>query len=427
MMEIANNHTTELDNKPQSNDLKMSHVQAVTVLEASQQSDKKHLVNSNNVNGKINNITKRNAYKDTNNNEQQITKESLNVTPTDSEEPQEYSLLGLVTFKSPIKWLNSVSIILIHLIFVYAFLTYPLQGGFITTIWGFIVGGIGGFGVTGGAHRFWCHRSYKANVPLRTILMLCYCTAGQNTLYDWVRDHRVHHKYSETDADPHNSNRGFFFAHVGWLMLQKHPQVLKKGRAIDMSDVLADPVIQFHQKYFIPLKIICCFIIPTIVPVYFWGESWYMAFMSQSVIRYLFSLNFTWLVNSAAHMWGYKPYDNRINPVENVAVAVVAMGEGWHNYHHVFPWDYKAAELGDYKLNITTMWIDFFAKIGWAWDLKEPSSDLIRRTVEKHGTVNLILRFFFGFLSIFSLNQVTDLIQHTDIQRMFSLITVQLR
>ena len=94
--------------------------------------------------------------------------------------------------------------------------------------------------MTAGAHRFWCHRAYKANLPLRIILMLCYVTAGQvchvinlpyaiktkvnflkNTLYDWVRDHRVHHKYSETDADPHNSNRGFFFAHVGWLMLQK--------------------------------------------------------------------------------------------------------------------------------------------------------------------------------------------------------------
>lgn len=111
----------------------MSHVQAVTVLEASQQSDKKI---NNNVNGKSHNITKRSAYKDTNNNEQQITKESLNVTPTDSDEPQEYTLLGLVTFKSPIKWLNSISIILIHLIFVYGFLSYPLQGGILTTIWG---------------------------------------------------------------------------------------------------------------------------------------------------------------------------------------------------------------------------------------------------------------------------------------------------
>lgn len=61
--------------------------------------------------------------------------------------------------------------------------------------------------MTGGAHRFWTHRSYKATTPLRIILMLCFTLAGQNSIYEWVRDHRVHHKFSETDADPHNSNR----------------------------------------------------------------------------------------------------------------------------------------------------------------------------------------------------------------------------
>lgn len=114
---------------------------------------------------------------------------------------------------------------------------------------GFFMGGIGGLGVTGGAHRLWSHRSYKATTPMRIILMLCFSLSGQNTLYDWVRDHRVHHKFSETDADPHNSNRGFFFAHVGWLMMHKHPEVIKKGNLLDMSDILNDPVVQFHQKY----------------------------------------------------------------------------------------------------------------------------------------------------------------------------------
>lgn len=63
-----------------------------------------------------------------------------------------------------------------------------------------------------------------------------------------MRDHRVHHKFSETDADPHNSNRGFFFAHVGWLMMQKHDDVICKGKQVDMSDVLADPVVRFQEK-----------------------------------------------------------------------------------------------------------------------------------------------------------------------------------
>ncbi len=69
--------------------------------------------------------------------------------------------------------------------------------------------------VTAGTHRLWTHRSFKARAPLRLFLMLTNCIAAENSIYVWVRDHRVHHKHSETDADPHNSSRGFFFAHVG--------------------------------------------------------------------------------------------------------------------------------------------------------------------------------------------------------------------
>lgn len=78
-------------------------------------------------------------------------------------------------------------------------------------------------------------------------------------------------------------------------------------------------------------------------------------------------------------------FDRKINPSENRLVAFLACGEGWHNYHHVFPWDYKAAELGDYKLNITTMYIDLFAKIGWAYDLKQPSKEIVKSVVMKRG------------------------------------------
>lgn len=74
-----------------------------------------------------------------------------------------------------------------------------------------------------------------------------------------------------------------------------------------------------------------------------------------------------------------------MNPAENTLVAVGALGEGWHNYHHVFPWDYKAAELGNYKGNYTTAFIDLFAKIGWAYDLKSVSDDMIRQRVTRTG------------------------------------------
>ena len=74
-------------------------------------------------------------------------------------------------------------------------------------------------------------------------------------------------------------------------------------------------------------------------------------------------------MNSLAHLWGSKPYDIRINPVENALVAFFALGEGFHNYHHTFPQDYATAEFG-WVLNASTAFIDFFAMIGWAYDRK---------------------------------------------------------
>lgn len=108
----------------------MNHVQAVTVLEAT---------HPDSIGDSKNSVTiKRNVYKDSNNNVQQVTKESLNATtPAPSvDQPQEYTLLGIFKFKSPIKWLNTISIVLIHLIFVFGFFSYPLKAKILTTVWG---------------------------------------------------------------------------------------------------------------------------------------------------------------------------------------------------------------------------------------------------------------------------------------------------
>ena len=71
---------------------------------------------------------------------------------------------------------------------------------------------------------------------------------SKDDLYQWSRDHRVHHKFSDTDADPYNSRRGFFFSHVGWLLCKKHPEVIRRGKTVDVSDLLRDPVVVFQRK-----------------------------------------------------------------------------------------------------------------------------------------------------------------------------------
>ena len=78
--------------------------------------------------------------------------------------------------------------------------------------------------------------------------MLGFTVIGQNCLYIWARDHRVHHKWSDTDGDPHNTKRGFFFAHCGWLLRKKHPEMIEKAKTLDFSDLMADPVVKFNTE-----------------------------------------------------------------------------------------------------------------------------------------------------------------------------------
>nr|XP_039265588.1 stearoyl-CoA desaturase 5-like [Styela clava]XP_039265590.1 stearoyl-CoA desaturase 5-like [Styela clava] len=279
-------------------------------------------------------------------------------------------------------WKNVIIMSYIHLFSVYAIV--QLRHCFLKTLlFGFITGFFSELGVTAGAHRLWTHRSYKAKLPLRTFLMIINTLALQNSIFDWSRDHRSHHKYSETDADPHNARRGFFFCHIGWLMVRKHPDVIRKGKNIPLNDLLDDPVIAFQRKYFLLLAPLCCFIIPSIIPWYFWGETLWNGYC-MSVLRYCCVLNITWTVNSFAHLFGDRPYDRTIHPAENYFVSLAAIGEGFHNYHHTFPSDYSTSEYG-YRLNPTTAFIDLMAFIGQAYDRKSTTKNAIQSRMKRTG------------------------------------------
>ena len=228
-----------------------------------------------------------------------------------------------------------------------------------------------GLGITVGAHRLWAHRSFTASFPLRVFLMLCNSIANQQTIYKWVRDHRVHHKHSETDGDPHNALRGFFFAHLGWLYVKKHPEVLKAGKEIDFTDLLDDPVVWFQAKVNPLFNLYMCFVFPAQIAVRFWDESFWPALWVAGALRYIWVLHCTALVNSAAHLYGDHPYDANSHPAENPIVSLFAIGEGWHNWHHKYPFDYAASEYGvSSQYNPSKLFIDAMAALGQVWDRK---------------------------------------------------------
>ena len=164
-----------------------------------------------------------------------------------------------------------------------------------TLLWAFALWPISGLGITAGAHRLWAHRSYKATYSLRMFLMLCNSVANQGSIYHWSRDHRVHHKYAETDADPHNAKLGFWFSHMGWLFVKKHPAVVESGKRLRFDDLENDSVVMLQKNMDPWFALAMCFLMPAYVATW-WGDHFWHGFWVAGALRYVAVLHFTWCV-----------------------------------------------------------------------------------------------------------------------------------
>ncbi|XP_062125679.1 LOW QUALITY PROTEIN: acyl-CoA Delta-9 desaturase [Drosophila sulfurigaster albostrigata] len=363
----SNNNNNNNNNNTDQTDTQLKHRSHAT--DAKQNKTKEQADTDDNLGYKEENA----VYKEYADKAQQIAKEAEQQKEEVEEE-----------YHPQIRWPDLGAQTFLHVGALYgAYLLFYAK--FYTFLWAAVLIFVSGIGITAGAHRLWSHKSYNASLPLRIVLAFMFSIAGQRDAYTWALDHRIHHKFSETDADPHNVNRGFFFAHVGWLFLTPHPKVIAKRKVIDMSDLEADAVVMFQRKYYIPLFALCSIILPVVVPWYFWQEDLWMSFWINFTMRFTWTLNVAFFVNSVAHMYGNKPYDKNISSVEVPVVSFLAMGEGWHNYHHVFPWDYKTGEFGNYTLNITTGFIDLCARLGLASGRKSVSPDMVKRRAAKCG------------------------------------------
>ncbi|XP_034187660.2 acyl-CoA Delta-9 desaturase-like [Osmia lignaria lignaria] len=250
-----------------------------------------------------------------------------------------------------------------------------------TILWAVFVGFLAGQGVGIGAHRGYSHKCFKSTLPLKVALLVCQTMAGQNSMFTWSRDHRVHHKYSDTDLDPHNANRGLFFSHIGWMMAKKHPLLRKKQMEIDVEDLLQDKLLMFQHKYFVYLYVLLAVIIPVGVPIYFWNESLWSSLFTVYFFPYVTNLHSTWSTNSFAHHFGRKPYDSRIRATDSPISSILTMGEGWHNFHHAFPWDYRMGR----KFSLSASLLDLLAYLGLAYDLKIAAPNVIQGHMKRHG------------------------------------------
>lgn len=220
--------------------------------------------------------------------------------------------------------------------------------------------------VTAGLHRLYTHQTYKAH-PIMDVfynigVLLCMSVSTDS----WVRTHKIHHRYSDTCADPHYADQNtFFYSHFGWIYRKRTPEEEELISKEDLHHLDQNPFIVFQKKYYGVLLLITqsiLFLLPLL-----WGD--FTNCFWLSMIRLVYCLNSEFSVNSFAHMYGNRPYDPNIRPTENVFVSIATNGEGYHNYHHLFPKDFRASDsFTDW--NPTTQFILFLHRCRLASDLK---------------------------------------------------------
>ncbi|MBD1923835.1 fatty acid desaturase [Microcoleus sp. FACHB-831] len=216
----------------------------------------------------------------------------------------------------------------------------------------------GGLGITLGFHRLVTHRSFQTPKWLEYFLMFCGTLACQGGVIDWVGLHRLHHMHSDSAGDPHDSNEGFWWSHVGWMLCDIPG---KEDMARYVKDIADDPVYKFLQNSLVFIQLGLGFLLYLLGgwPFVVWGI----------FVRVVVVFHCTWFVNSATHKFGYRSYESSDRSTNCWWVALLTYGEGWHNNHHAFQYSARHG-LQWWEIDMTWMTIQLLQALGLAEKVK---------------------------------------------------------
>ncbi|RHZ52158.1 hypothetical protein Glove_464g31 [Diversispora epigaea] len=229
---------------------------------------------------------------------------------------------------------NAVFVIFMHVVALISLIAYTPTS---KTLWlAAILFQLGTCGITVGYHRLWSHRAFTARGPLRFALGIWGTLAFQGSIKWWVLRHRLHHRFTDTDHDPYSAAKGLWFSHIGWIFSKPYYPRLK---SVDASDLNADPVVVFQHKYYVPLALFTGLVLPTMVAS-LWGDA-LGGLLYAGVVGRIVIWHCTFCINSLAHYTGDQVYSTEISARGNLFLAFITNGEGYHNFHHEFPKDYR--------------------------------------------------------------------------------------
>jgi stearoyl-CoA desaturase (delta-9 desaturase) len=195
-----------------------------------------------------------------------------------------------------------------------------------------------GMSITAGYHRLWSHKTYNAHPVVRFILAVGGAMTLQNSILHWSSDHRVHHKHVDVnDKDPYSAKRGFWFSHIGWML--REYQATRYSDYENCKDLQKDKIVMWQHKYYLPIVLISNFGITALLG---WlNGSIVGMILLAGVTRLVLVHHVTFFINSLAHMWGSRPFTDKNSARDNGILAFFTFGEGYHNFHHIFEYDYR--------------------------------------------------------------------------------------
>jgi len=269
-------------------------------------------------------------------------------------------------------WLVSVPFALVHLMCLAVFLTGI---GTLDVVLCGLFYFVRMFGITGGYHRYFSHRAYKTSRWFQFVLAWLGCSALQKGPLWWAGHHRGHHLYSDTEKDPHSPITGtIWHSHVGWIVAQKHEATDYKA----IKDFAKFPELQWlNNWHWVPGIVLgtACFLIGG------WSGL-IVGFFISTVLLY----HGTFCVNSLCHLFGKRRYETTDKSRNNALVALITLGEGWHNNHHHYQ---SSANQGFFwwEVDISYYILKVFEKCGLVWDLrKPPQNKLVPLKIEMPAT-----------------------------------------
>jgi stearoyl-CoA desaturase (Delta-9 desaturase) len=262
-------------------------------------------------------------------------------------------------------WMVSV-LTLIPLIGVFGTLLYSINNGI---VWQepilFILGWwFAGMGITFGYHRLFAHRSFKTHPIIQFIALILGSAALQNSVIKWSSDHRLHHRKLDTDEDPYSITKGFWHAHIGWILEKKVSQI--KG----IKDLQSNRLLQWQHNHYFKIALTVSFLLPMLIGALYgrpFGGLLWGGFLKLTLVHH-----FTFFINSLCHYAGKKPFDPTTTARDSWWVAFFTFGEGYHNYHHKFQWDYRNG-ISWYAFDPGKWTIKFLSWFGLTKDIRTVS------------------------------------------------------